>query len=524
MMRAFLLTVALLWSAIASAQAPSGGPLLMQNSLSEIAARGTQSVARTSLGLGSLATQSAGAAAITGGTISGLSSLGVVGNATIGGTLGVTGAAALAATTAQSLNGEISIAGADLTGATDSTAAIQAAYTAVPVGGATVRWPPGAYKTSASIQVKSHTHTVFSAGAVVQPVPYAGFTPRSITGVGTAYSAFSNVNAGASSLTDTDITYESVRVEPTAAWAGHAIFTRMATQVKVIGGRFVNLGDATATLASDQVLVEHAYATAITNAAYDFWEGCTNVVVSKNVAVSVSNGVQFNALNTAGGGSYVAGPVLIDGNQITGLTLSGSNGIVVAPSPGVHTATTSIKGAQIVNNVVDELSSTTSGAGYDVSRVYGLVMTGNIFRNGNGQQPYFVTIEDTNATPGDTSIVSHNIVEDTTNTTVAGYFAVLGPNAIVSENVARNSTGYIAIQVSSPTTIVWGNILPGAAIPISNTDTIGTPTTPGLQLVGNASGFMLNIPATSCSGQPSKNLAMVGWVYNTTPGVVTICP
>jgi hypothetical protein len=59
-MRAFLLACALLWSliAVALAQAPSGGPLLMQNSLSEIAARGTQATTRVNLGLGSLATLS----------------------------------------------------------------------------------------------------------------------------------------------------------------------------------------------------------------------------------------------------------------------------------------------------------------------------------------------------------------------------------------------------------------------------------------------------------------------------------
>jgi hypothetical protein len=120
----------------------------MQNSLSEIAARGTQSVARINLGLGSLATQSAGAAAITGGTISGLSSLGVVGNATIS-TLGVTGPA--------TLNGTFPVF-PPVSG--DATADVMAAVNlADAVGGGTVLFP---------------CQTLLVNGAL--PIPYTGTT------------------------------------------------------------------------------------------------------------------------------------------------------------------------------------------------------------------------------------------------------------------------------------------------------------------------------------------------------------
>jgi hypothetical protein len=87
----FLLTLGL--AAPAAAQQVRVGPLDVRNSLGEIAAAGSaaQVSARTNLGLGSIATQAAGAVALTGGTING---------AAIGATTPATGAfTALSAST-----------------------------------------------------------------------------------------------------------------------------------------------------------------------------------------------------------------------------------------------------------------------------------------------------------------------------------------------------------------------------------------------------------------------------------------
>lgn len=75
-----LLLLALLPS-LALAQPARVGPLGIQNNLSELLANGSgaQAAAQANLGLGSIATQSAGAVSITGGTIGGLTSLGVNG-------------------------------------------------------------------------------------------------------------------------------------------------------------------------------------------------------------------------------------------------------------------------------------------------------------------------------------------------------------------------------------------------------------------------------------------------------------
>ncbi len=76
-----VLTAGLFWSTVTLAQPVILGPLDARNNLSEIAGNGSaaQGAARGNLGLGSIATQGANAAAITGGTVNGLSSLGTSG-------------------------------------------------------------------------------------------------------------------------------------------------------------------------------------------------------------------------------------------------------------------------------------------------------------------------------------------------------------------------------------------------------------------------------------------------------------
>ena len=68
-MNKYFIALALLLPIASFAQTSITGPLLIQNKLGEIAANGTQSTVRGNIGLGSMATQSAGAVAITGGTI-----------------------------------------------------------------------------------------------------------------------------------------------------------------------------------------------------------------------------------------------------------------------------------------------------------------------------------------------------------------------------------------------------------------------------------------------------------------------
>ena len=112
-MNKVLILLGVLWPSIAMSAAPTAGPLLIQNDLSEIAQQGSaaQLNARVNIGIssanvcagcGTIATQDYNAVSITGGTISGISSLDVAGNETVGNT---TSAAPVAITTNESANG-----------------------------------------------------------------------------------------------------------------------------------------------------------------------------------------------------------------------------------------------------------------------------------------------------------------------------------------------------------------------------------------------------------------------------------
>jgi hypothetical protein len=218
--------------------------------------------------------------------------------------------------------------------------------------------------------------------------------------------------------------------------------------------------------------------------------------------------VQFNAFNTSGAGSYTAGPVRIVDNLISNATASAGSGIVVAPSPGRAGAATSIKGVRVVGAVVDELGSSSTAAAIVLSRVYGADVSGNTLKNLHSTG-ILMTLEGTSY--GDSTIVSNNLIEDSIIPSGA-YLEIFGPNAIVRGNIARNSTAGIGIQASSPTTIVEANILPGARYAMVNSDTVGHPTAPALQVAGHDGGGQWSFaqPITVPSVLLSQNYTIAG--------------
>lgn len=364
-------------------------------------------------------------------------------------------------------------------GVANDTVSIQAAYDAIHATGGTVYWPDGQYKTSATIFVKSHTKTLFSSGAVVQPVPIAGFTAVSgVPGVSGAfgYMVFANQNLRATSVTDTGIVFENVHIEPTAAWNGHGITLRMVSNTRVTGGRFISLGDAVASLACDGFMVEDTYAANISNAAWDFWETPINVTIRNNKGEAVVNGVQFNAFDTATTGGGAASNLLVDGNNI--LVTTGCC-INIGPSPGVNLPGASISGVRIVNNTCDNLGSASTLASISLQRVLGSEISGNTIKNLNNQGGILVSLDE--AGNSDTTLIERNLIVDST---CGGhvYIAAHGPRAIVRDNASYNSTAGVGVQISDPTTILGPNPLLGATFPYSNTTTTGTPTTPAMQI------------------------------------------
>lgn len=140
--------------------------------------------ARTNLGIGTIATQNSNAVAITGGTVSGLTSLGVSGNTTLSGTLSVASTAANAIDVAggiQAGSGNVNIVGTDgripaitstyfadlsaIAGVAIPAGLIAMFDTACPVGwtrfsALDARFPRGAATYGATGGVDSHAHAV----------------------------------------------------------------------------------------------------------------------------------------------------------------------------------------------------------------------------------------------------------------------------------------------------------------------------------------------------------------------------
>lgn len=372
--------------------------------------------------------------------------------------------------------------GAKGDGASDDTASIQMAYDAVSSTGGTVWWPDGNYKTSATIFAKSHTLTLFSGGAVVQPVPIAGFTPVSgvpgVSGV-FGYLVFANQNLRATSVTDTWIVFENIRIEPTAPWNGHGINLRMVSNVRVTGGRFISLDDAVAGLACDGFMVEDTYAGNIGNAAWDFWETPKNVTIRNNKGVSVVNGVQFNAFDTSMTSGGAASNLLVDGNTIA-VTVGCC--INIGPSPGVNLPSSSVSNIRIVNNTCDNSGSTSTFASISLQRVIGSDISGNTIKSLTNQPAITVNLDLAGAS--DTTLIEDNLILDSACGGNA-YLVVQGPRAIVRGNAARNSTAGVGVQISDPTTILGPNPLVGATTAYLNSTTAGVPTTPAMQIDAN---------------------------------------
>lgn len=82
----------------------------------------------------------------------------------------------------------VTMFGADPTGESDSTSAIQAALTAVPASGATVYLPAGTYSTSAALTIGSNT-TLAGAGPESTVITQSSTTANGISGTDVSYVA-----------------------------------------------------------------------------------------------------------------------------------------------------------------------------------------------------------------------------------------------------------------------------------------------------------------------------------------------
>lgn len=213
---------------------------------------------------------------------------------------------------------------------TDDTAAIQAAYNAVPTSGGTVVWPAGTYLISATIFIKPNT-TTLGYGAVVWPNTTIwnnpSFTPAP-DGFVPNKQCFCNANWNVSSLTDSNISIQRLVFNNGPATGsgarGVAIF-HYVTTVKVTAIRQNGGGGGPAFVACDDTLVEASSFFAVGYSAADHFSGAQNARVVNNLIVmsssATANAIQFTgstANNTAG----TSVKLTVTGNQVYGCSVN----------------------------------------------------------------------------------------------------------------------------------------------------------------------------------------------------------
>ncbi|MBV9784204.1 MAG: hypothetical protein JO264_10330 [Acidisphaera sp.] len=242
--------------------------------------------------------------------------------------------------------------GCDPTGATDSTASMQVAFTAA-AGGAVVI-PPGNYLINATILQPSNTAVLGT-----------GFGTRWFTTVGNG-NGFNFINNAGFNAAYGGTLAQNLRVcgiffDYGALTDGgtHAVSFRLAQNCIVEHCWFNGGNNGTAMLATRNTMVRDCVATNNGNVAYDHWDGIENATVEDcvaSLAPGSSTGVMFTAASTSGGARttrrctarnvavYGGGlPVMVNVLSagsfnydclIEGIFASGCNGGIVITGPG----------------------------------------------------------------------------------------------------------------------------------------------------------------------------------------------
>jgi hypothetical protein len=401
---------------------------------------------------------------LTGGNVSGDSTfsgsgtgLTVTNNTTIGGTLGVTGAA-----TFSTINGTVYPVGADPTGVTDSTAALQAALTAG--AGKAVVFPPGTYKVNATALLYSPGTTISGYGATL--VAGSGYA-----GVGTyptgeaGGEVLLNVGYAASSLAPYNVTIEGLTINCVASEASvNGIGARMAQGVRVKDVQLWNCGTGTRFMATDDTRVESSLSDGSINAAFDHFDGPTNAkIIGNTIRHPGAYASLFNA-GSPNATTQIADNFEFIGNTVTFSSPNSSAQTALLYGPlgsalhplGAHTY-------RIVGNDFD-LGGLSIAAAVLQGAPGNYVISGNTFRNGTGTASAVYVrpeVEGSSSTVPSGITVEGNTVYNWT-TTSALFVISAGSYQRISGNVATGSTyAYLVNLAGSTSAVAEGNV--GAA-------------------------------------------------------------
>lgn len=379
--------------------------------------------------------------------------LGVAGNTTIGGTLGVTGALNLAHNQ-NTIN--VLDYGAVGNGTTDDTAAIQAAATACPAAGCTLYFPPGyTFGVSGTALLKSNTH-VLAYGATIKAIAPIASSPDG--------SFFSNVNYTATTLTDSNIIIEGGTLDygvySNAVNAAHNIGLWHVNHVQILNvigyGRSSAAhpggGDFVACPGCNDVLVQGNTANYYANAFFDFWFAPTNVRVIGNYAITdtIEQPVNFNPDPTTG-----AAP----GNSANGMVLAG-NTIIVTGATSSPLMLEPLNASETTVNVI--VSDNYFSHVYVVIRgpTSNVTISGNVFENLSDGVAAVLSYAQKGGTPDGIGITGNTVVNPQTSSGSEGVFRLEATNSSITGNTITGSGFYADTATGTQPVVISGNAFP----------------------------------------------------------------
>jgi len=219
--------------------------------------------------------------------------------------------------------------GIDPTGATDSTAAIQALIDTVPNGGTVRIEVPGTYLLTTGLLLPSRARLACGSGVtlkagaawVTPPGPSVANIPQ--------YSVVANKNFAAAVRTDHDIQVDGCTFDTSAKANVNAIDFRQATTIRILYNRQVqgSKGNFTKMQATDDQLIayNHAY---VPESCLGTYEAPKNVNYLYNTCISETDAGQDSPILITGTDQAETAATQASGGRIEGNVLyPGANGV-----------------------------------------------------------------------------------------------------------------------------------------------------------------------------------------------------